>query len=139
MGVFGRLFGSDEAIKNITDKDQGLVAKAGGWFDRQEFTEEEQAEHRQVIRDWGLKQMDALSQFKVVQRILALSISFLWVLVGLNVLIAIWVEACFPEFQIRDKMLEYAFSDYIFWPVTVCFGLYFGGGLIESFKRSVAK
>lgn len=139
MGVFGRLFGSDEAIHNITDKEQGLVAKAGGWFDRLEFTDEEKEENRLAVRRWGLKQLDALQPFKVVQRILAFSIAFLWVLVGLNVLVAIWLGGGDPDYLVREAMLEFAFSDYIFWPVSVCFGLYFGGGLVESIRRKEVK
>lgn len=134
MGILGRLFGTEKAIENITDKENGLLVRAGGWFDDLSHTEQEKAEDRKAVREWGIRQLDALSQFKVVQRILAFAISFLWILVGINVLAAIWIEANDPEFIIRDKMLEFAFSDFVFWPVTVCYGLYFGGGLIESFK-----
>ena len=132
MSFFGRLFGTEKAISDITDKENGLVAKAGGWFDRQQFTEEERAEHRHQIRLWGLKQLEALQPFKVVQRILAFAIVTLWILVGLNVIASIW----FAEEATRDAMLKFAFSDYVFWPVTVCFALYFGGGLFESIKRT---
>jgi hypothetical protein len=40
MGVLGRLFGTDKAVDNILDKDNGLVARAGEWLGNQQFTEE---------------------------------------------------------------------------------------------------
>jgi|GEM_PF-4276688 len=31
MSFLGRLFATDKAIDNITDKDDGLLMRAGGW------------------------------------------------------------------------------------------------------------
>ena len=31
MSFLGRLFATDKAIDNITDKDDGLLVRAGGW------------------------------------------------------------------------------------------------------------
>ena len=135
MGLLGRLFGTEEAINNITDKENGLLVRAGGWFDGLSHTDQEKAEDRQAVREWGIRQLEALAPFKVVQRILAFAIAFLWILVGINVLAAIWVA----DTTVRDAMLQFAFSDFVFWPVTVCFGLYFGGGLIESLKGASKK
>lgn len=132
MSFWGRLFGTDKAIDNIVDKDNGLIAKAGGYIDRLSFTDEEKAEHRLKVQQWGLKQLEALAPFKVVQRILAFNISLIWSVVAINVLVAVWVG----DEQIKADLLEFAFSDYVFWPVTVCFGLYFGGGLIESIRKA---
>lgn len=135
MSIFGRLFGTEKAIENITDSENGLIAKAGGWFDRQQFTEEEKAEHRQEVRKWGLSQLEALQPFKIVQRILAFAIASVWVLTTVNVLTSIWLYSADPS----ADLLSFAFSDFVFWPVTVCFGLYFGGGLIESLRQGGAK
>lgn len=136
MGFFGRLFGTEKAINDITDKENGLLVRAGGWVDGLSHTDQEKAEHSLKVREWGLNQLEALAPFKVVQRILAFAISFVWILVACNALAAMWVEALYPETKIVEVMLEFAFSDFVFWPVTVCYGLYFGGGLIESFKRT---
>ena len=130
----GRLFGTEKAISDITDKDNGLLAQAGSWVGGLKYTDEEKAENAIEVRKWGLQQLDALAPFKIVQRILAFAISFVWVLVAMNVLVAIWIS---PE--VKKDMLEFAFSDFIFWPVTVCYGLYFGGGFVESLKNKLGK
>lgn len=136
MSFFGRLFGTKKAIDDITDKDNGLLVRAGGWVNDLSYTDAEKAANALEVRKWGLNQLEALAPFKVVQRILAFAISFVWILVAANVLAAIWIEASNPEFLIKDSMLSFAFSDFIFWPVTVCYGLYFGGGLIESIRKT---
>lgn len=135
MSFIGRLFGTEKAINDITDKDNGLLVRAGGWVNDLSYTDAEKAANALEVRKWGLNQLEALAPFKVVQRILAFAISFVWILVAANVLAAIWIEASNPEFLIKEAMLSFAFSDFIFWPVTVCYGLYFGGGLIESIRK----
>jgi len=136
MSFFGRLFGTNKAISDITDKENGLLVRAGGWVDGLSHTEQEKAAHSLEVRKWGLSQLEALAPFKIVQRILAFSISSVWILLAINVVISLWVEAFHPDILIADKMLRFAFSDYIFWPATVCFGLYFGGGFVESIRRA---
>lgn len=134
MGVWSKLFGSDKAIDNIVDKDNGLLAQVGGWVGNLSYTDEERAEGRQVVRQWGLKQLDALAPFKVVQRILAFTAAAMWFVVGVNVLAAFWVYALWG-IDVREDMLTFALSNYVFWPVMVVFGLYFTGGVIGSARR----
>lgn len=136
MSFIGRLFGTEKAISDITDRDNGLLVRAGSWVNDLNYTDAEKAQNALEVRKWGLNQLEALAPFKVVQRILAFAISFVWIMVAANVLAAIWIEAAHPDFLIREHMLSFAFSDFIFWPVTVCYGLYFGGGLIESIRRT---
>ena len=150
MNFLGKLLGTDKAQDNLLNKDNGLLVRAGGWVDGLGHTDQEQAEDRQAIRDWGIKQLDALSAFKVVQRILAFGAVSMWIIVGLNVLVAIWVEGMAEHvkvmrdsgevlvstIQVRQPMLDFAFSDYVFWPVVVVFALYCTGGLLPGKWRS---
>ena len=137
MGVLGRLFGTDKAVDDILDKDDGLVAKAGEWLGNQQFTEEEKAEHRLKTREWGLKQLEALAPFKVVQRILAFVIIGVWAFLALNCVGALWFDAFHPEINLASKMLALASNDVIFWPAVSVLSLYFSGGVIESIKRKL--
>ena len=137
MGVLGRLFGTDKAVDDILDKDDGLVAKAGEWLGNQQFTEEEKAEHRLKTREWGLKQLEALAPFKVVQRILAFVIIGVWAFLALNCVGALWFDAFHPEINLASKMLALASNDVIFWPTVSVLSLYFSGGVIESIKRKL--
>ena len=60
----------------------------------------------------GIRQLEALAPFKVVQRILAFSATFLWIFVAVNVTAALWVEAI-TNIVIADKMVEFALSSYV--------------------------
>ena len=131
MGMIGRLFGTDKAVDNILDKDNGLLTQVGGWIGGLKHTEEEKAEDAQATRQWGLKQLEALEPFKVVQRILAFAAAALWIIVGLNVLLGIW----FANPVTIQHLKEFAMSDYIFWPVISVFSLYFSGGVVNSLRK----
>ncbi|MCK5603167.1 hypothetical protein KAR91_14895 [Candidatus Pacearchaeota archaeon] len=128
--VLGKVFGTDKAVANLLDKNDGLLAKAGGWIGNFNYTDEEKAESDAKTREWGLRQLEALAPFKVVQRILAFAASGFWILVGINVLAAIWIEALYPHIKIKADMMAFAMSDYVFWPVLVVFALYFSGGVL---------
>ena len=132
MGWFGRLIGTDKAVDNLLDKDKGLLVRAGGWVDNLNYTDEEKAKSEHVTRQWGLSQLEALAPFKVVQRIIAFAVVTIWGVVAVNVLGAIWVEAFYPEVKIKVAMLEFAMSDYVFWPVVAVLSLYMGGGVLPK-------
>jgi len=131
MGMIGRIFGTDKAVDNLLDKDNGLLTQVGGWIGGLKHTEEEKAEDAQATRQWGLKQLEALEPFKVVQRILAFAAAALWIIVGLNVLLGIW----FANPVTIQHLKEFAMSDYIFWPVISVFSLYFSGGVVNSLRK----
>jgi hypothetical protein len=137
-GIFGRLFGTQEAIEDLTDKDNGLLVRAGSWVGGLNYTEEERAEAVERTRQWGLSQLEALAPFKVVQRILAFAVAGVWAFVAMNVVAAIWIDA---KWQIgaSSPMLEFAFSDYIFWPVLAVLSLYFTGGVLPGVFNSGKK
>jgi len=141
--AFGRVFGTEKAVDNLMDKDKGLLVRMGGWVNDMSYTDQEKAKADADTREWGIRQLAALEPFKIVQRILAFGISFLWAITGINVLVGIWVEALYPDtivdgvtqegIKVVEPLLSFAFSDYLLWPTTICFALYFGGGTIGSF------
>ena len=132
MGWFGRLLGTDKAVDNILDKDNGLLVRAGGWIDGRKYTEQEKAENDQVTREWGLSQLQALAPFKVVQRIIAFAVVGIWAFIAINLVIAVWVLAVFPEIDAKTALMELAVSDYVFWPVVSVLSLYMSGGVIPK-------
>lgn len=130
MSWFGKLFATDKAVNNLVDKDNGLLAQAGSWIGGLKYTEEEKAENNLLVKQWGLKQLEALEPFKVVQRIIAFAVLFTWSFAAINVIAMIWFEH--PNL---DDMIKFATSDYIFWPTVAVLSLYCGGGTINSFKK----
>lgn len=135
MNIFGKLFGTDKAVDNLLDKDKGLLVRAGGWVNNMSYTDADKAENQLLVKEWGVKQLEALAPFKIVQRIIAFTVSFLWLLVGINILVGVWVEAFNPELSVVDPLLQFAMSDYVFWPVLAVLSLYMGGGVIPERLR----
>ncbi len=129
MSWFGNLFGTTKAVSDLVDKDKGLIVRAGTAIGNLHYSDQEKAIAEQVMRDWGVNQLKALHPFKVTQRILAFSACALWLTVGFNVLLMIWIDH--PQLK---NMIEFAFSDYVWWPTALVFGLYFAGGTINSLK-----
>ncbi len=132
MNIFGKVFGTDKAVDNLLDKDKGLLVRAGGWVNDLHYSDAEKAESALLVRGWGIKQLEALAPFKIVQRIIAFAVTALWGLVGLNVVIAIWVEALWPSIHVKDAMIQFATSEYVFYPTLAVLGLYMGGGVMPS-------
>ncbi len=135
MSWLGGLFGTEKAVDSLLDKDKGLLVRAGGWVDGLNHTEQEKAEHRLLVEELGITRLNALHPFRVTQRILALGVISLWLIVGINVLGAIWYDAVSPGANVSEAMLKFAMSDYVFWPVVAVLSLYVGGGVIPKKEK----
>ena len=134
MGWLGRLFGTQKAIDSLVDKDNGLLSQVGNWVGGMHYSEEEKAEADAITRQWGLSQLDSLQPFKITQRVMAFAATFIWVTYALALLLMTANDH--PQL---DQLKELAMSNYIWLPVSLVYTLYFGGGAIESFKRSKSK
>lgn len=130
MGVLGRLFGTDKAIENIMDKDNGLITQVGQWWGNKEYTEQEQANDDKEKRKWALRQLEALEPFKITQRILAFTTCGLWALLATVYMLSIFLA----ESETQEALWLLLSSNYILYPSMSVFSLYFGGGVISSFK-----
>ena len=135
MNFLGKLFGTDKAVDNLLDKDKGLLVRTGGWVNDLSYTDAEKAENQLLVKQWGIKQLEALEPFKIVQRIIAFAVTSLWLIVGINVIVAVWVEAIYPSIQVRERMIEFAMSDFVFWPVLAVLSLYMGGGTFQGLSN----
>ena len=135
LSILGKVLGSDKGVDNLLDKDKGLLVRAGGWVNDLHYSDAEKAENSLLVRQWGIKQLEALAPFKIVQRIIAFAVTVLWGFVGLNVVAAIWIEAIYPGVVVREAMIQFATSDYVFYPVLAVLGLYMGGGVLPARKK----
>lgn len=134
MSWFGNLFGTEKAINSIVDKDNGLLVRAGTAIGNLHYSDQEKANDDKAVKEWSIRFLDSLAPFKIVQRVLAFAAMLLWVFVGINVVVAIWVNAIYPEIDAATAMFAFATSDYVFWPVVSIFVLYTGGGTINSLR-----
>jgi len=134
MSWLGGLFGTKKAVDNLLDKDNGLIVKAGTAIGNLHYSEQEKAQSSRAVQEWSIRYLDSMSQFKVVQRVLAFAAMGLWVFFGINLVIAVWIKQIYPDIDALTGLKEIAFSDYVFWPVVSIFALYTGGGTINSLK-----
>jgi hypothetical protein len=131
MGWFGQLIGTDKVLNNVVDKDNGLLAQAGNWIGGFSYTDEEKAEADAETREWGLRQLEALAPFKVMQRIMVTIIMVEWAIL-FNVLV---VAICLDATNVVNNLLLFAQSNFAWIPVAGAVGLYLMGGVIPG-RRS---
>lgn len=152
MAWYNPLSWGEKAADNVLDKDNGLAVQFGGFINNLNYSEAEKAENNLTLTEFALKRLSLLEPFKIVQRIIAACTLFLWVFVGINVVVSIWVYAltkkiivtCTTEnvcttvisgIDARTDLMSFAMSDYVFWPVICVFTLYCGGGVARYFRN----
>lgn len=135
MGWFGKLIGTDKAIDNVIDKDNGLLVRAGTAIGNLHYSEQEKAEGQQEVRKWAIDYLTALAPFKIVQRVIAFNVLGVWSFVAVNLVIAIWIRAYYPDIDAVKALWELAISDFIFWPVVSVLSLYMSGGVVRYFSK----
>lgn len=152
MSWYNPLNWGEKAADNVLDKDNGLATQFGGFINDLHYSDSEKAANNLIVVEFALQRLKALEPFKIVQRIIAFATLFMWATVGLNVLVAIWVNAITHKsvtecnevnicvttitgIDARTDLLTFAMSDYVFWPVICVFTLYCGGGVARYFRQ----
>lgn len=130
MSWFRALFSADKVADNVLDKDNGLLAKAGGWIGNMNFTEEERAEMNKKFQDLALEKLKALAPFKVMQRILVTIIASTWAT-------GFFFMLCFIAFDSKtriDNLYAFMQTEYAWTPMFGVVVLYLLGGVVPSKK-----
>jgi len=122
--IAGKIFGTDKAVDNILDKDKGLLVRAGSWVNGLSYTDQEKAENNLIVRDWGVKQLEALEPFKIMQRIMVTIIVTEWAILFNVIILAI----CFKASFLTD-LINFAQSQYAWYPMGAAVTLYLLGGV----------
>ena len=125
MGFLGKLFGTEKAVDNLLDKDEGLLVRAGSWVGNMNYTDEEKAENNLIVRDFGIKQLEALTPFKIMQRIMVSIIVIEWAVL-FNVIV---VAICLKADCVVDKLILFTQSNYAWYPMGSAVTLYLLGGV----------
>lgn len=128
--LIGRVFGAPKAVDNLLDKDEGLLVRAGGWFDDLSYTEQEKADSQRELREIGLRQLKALEPFKIVQRIIVAIVISMWAFLGLNIIGAIWLGSAETVTAFQDL----AGSRFMWMPISGVVCLYLCGGVLPGRK-----
>jgi len=125
MGWLSSLLMADKAADNLLDKDKGLLVRAGSWFGGLQHTEEEQAEDNRKIREFSIRQLDAMHPFKIMQRIMVTIIFVEWAIL-FNVII---LATCLKADTIVLNLMKFSQSQYAWYPVGAAVTLYLLGGV----------
>ena len=123
--IAGRVFGTAKAVDDILDKDKGLLVRAGTWIGNLNLTDEEKMENNLLVREWGLKQLEALAPFKIMQRIMVTIIMVQWAILFNAIIVAI----CFKSTVVLDNLFLFAQSQFAWYPVGAAVTLYLLGGV----------
>lgn len=154
MSIFNPLTWGDKAAENVLDKKDGLAVKFGGFVNDLHYSDAEKADTNLKITEFALTRLKLLEPFKIVQRIIAASTLFMWLFIGINLAVSIWVYAITKKVEVmcdiqgnncapvvtggidaRTDFMQLAMSDYVFWPVVCVFTLYCGGGVVRYFRK----
>lgn len=120
-GVISKLLGSDKVIEN-----------ASKGIDKMFFTNEEKAE------TW-VQTLKAYEPFKIAQRLIALIVTSVYLLVWIMSAIGFVLSFWFSEILILSKDLAALNNDVLGLPFTLIIGFYFGGGMAEGIVSQIKK
>ena len=122
MSIWSKLFGAEKII------DAGI--KAG---DALFYTDQEKSE-------WHLRLLKAYEPFKIAQRWLAIILTTPFValhsIAGLQMLLMGWLPGALQKsvHESARVLMEYN-NETLGVPVAIVLGFYFGGGMIESYRK----
>lgn len=129
FGILGKIFGSDSVIE-----------KTGNLIDEAFYTDSEKEEDKNNMikykSEQRIKLMEAYAPFKLAQRYIAFGFVFVFLFIMVNGV----VGSLYGIVDIENVNNAREFADKMFLGeiVLAIISFYFGGGLVESFKRGTA-
>lgn len=123
MNWLSQIFSSGEVISKTTD----ALISAG---DKLVFTDEEKADLNYKLKEHHIKLLGAYEPFKIAQRILAIWFSSI---MGILIFLSVGLAVIGADYKIVLTVVNDTGLDYIVLAIIV---FYFGGGTIESYRRT---
>jgi len=121
--MWGWLLGNNKAVEKVAD---AVISTGDALF----FTDEEKSVASQKILDWKIAYAKATQGQSISRRIIAIGVTFMWVLVGLLALTA--------KFFGVDAFAIYAMGflkDVVMQPFSIIVGFYFLAHVVSGFKK----
>ena len=128
MGIFSKIFGSDDVINKAAD---GIY----NGIDKLVYTDEEKADMRLKAAQQFLKLLKAYEPFKLAQRLLALTFAIPYIVVWIISAILFVVGALIPELSNAidaSRELAKMNNETLGTPVAIILAFYFSGGMLEG-------
>jgi len=126
MNLFSWFQSAPKAADDVLDKDNGLLVKAGGWFDRLSYTEEEQAESREkrldAFNDWFKTTLSENTERSKNRRMVATD----WIRVQLF-LVLLTAVSIFWDVEKAQMVFDLATSKLMLWGTGSIIVFFFGG------------
>ncbi len=126
MAWYNPLTWRAKTVDNFLDKDDGLLAKFGGWVGNQQFTDQEQANYRREIADKAAEFVGKTLSENTVRSKTRRRIADSWILTQLFL---VFMTAIFIPFdrQIAGDYFNLATSDIMLWGTGSIIVFFFGG------------
>ena len=128
MGIFSKIFGTDDVVKKAAD---GIY----NGIDKLVYTDEEKAEMRLQAAQQFLKLLKAYEPFKLAQRLLALTFAIPYIVVWIISAILFVVGALVPELSNAidaSRELAKMNNETLGTSVAIILAFYFSGGMLEG-------
>jgi len=121
--MWGWLLGNSKMVEKVSD---AVISTGDALF----FTDEEKSIASQKILDWKIAYAKATQGQSIARRIIAIGVTFMWVLVGLLALTA--------KFFGVDAFAIYAMGflkDVVMQPFSIIVGFYFLAHVVSNFGK----
>lgn len=117
MSILAKLFNSDKVI-------DGVMTGA----DKLAFTKEEKAEH-------FINLLKAFEPFKIAQRLIAISVTGVYLLVHIIALFAFIGSIWLDKLEGKAALIVEMNNESLHWPFITIVAWYFAGGVINNIKK----
>ena len=129
---------SDKAVDNVLDKKDGLLANVGSWIGAQQYTDEEQAEAQEKLRqgvvDYAISSMGENSERSKARR----EIAKMWVKVQLWLIMQTAIAIPFDE-SIAKSYFELATSTIMLGGTGAIITFFFGSYMLTRHNETKSK
>jgi len=131
MGWFGSLIGTEKAMDNVLDKDNGLLSQVGGWVGNMNFTEEEKAKMNAKMADGVSKFVEMTLSESTERSVTRRAVAVLWIRVQLA-MIAITMGVAPWSMELAAFYLSIAFGTLMVGGTLSIIAFFFGSHMLSS-------
>lgn len=131
MGWFGSLFGTDKAINNVMDKDNGLLTQVGGWVGGMNFTDEERAEMNERMVNGVSKFVEMTLSENTERSVTRRAVAVMWIKAQLAMIFITMMVAPI-DIELAEFYAGIAFGTLMIGGTLSVIGFFFGGHMLSS-------
>lgn len=131
MGWLSGLFSKSDIVKDVFDKDNGLLEQAGNWIGNMSYTDEEKAEANAKLNDGVAEFVKSTLSENTVRSKTRRSIAKVWIFSELIIVFATMAAAPF-DVALAKFYWSIATSELMFWGTMAVLSFFFGSYMLNQ-------